>query len=445
MHLFPDLVRLEHKFAKQLVVIGVHTPRFDSEKETASIRKAMERYEIHHPVVNDAEGHIAKAYQGMSWPTVYLIDPEGNLVGKIAHEKIYDLMDKVLTQLIQVHRAKKTLNEELLPFQQKTAAKKSSPLFFPGKVLADAKGDRLFIADSTHHRIVITDLAGKKIAVAGTGKEGRADGPFASAQFADPQGLALSGQTLYVADRKNMLIRALDLKKQTVKTIAGTGQQGLIKVRGGSPLKVGLNSPWGLWVHKSKLYIAMAGHHQIWTLDLTLGGQLAPFAGAGLEQLVDGNRFQCCFAQPSGLGSDGQSLFVADCESSSIRAVPLDGKGFVRTLVGVNLFAWGDKDGVGPEVRLQHPLDVVYHQGKIYLTDTYNNKIKVLDPQSRSCTTLEVVEEGGKGGRLFDEPAGLSVALDKLYVADTNAHRIRVIDLKSNRISTLQLQGVEPP
>src|SRR5262249_28515347 len=143
-----------------------------------------------------------------------------------------------------------------------------SPLYFPGKVLADAQGHRLFIADSTHHRIVITDLEGNKIAVAGAGNAGHDDGPFDRATFNDPQGLALEGDTLYVADRKNHLIRALNLSGQTVQTVAGTGKQGEDRRQGGPALKTSLNSPWDLLLRGRDLFVAMAGHHQIWKLDL---------------------------------------------------------------------------------------------------------------------------------------------------------------------------------
>src|SRR5262249_38264003 len=153
-----------------------------------------------------------------------------------------------------------------------------------GKVLADGAGKRLFIADSTHHRIVITDLDGKKIAIAGAGEPGKEDGPFAKARFNDPQGMALQGDSLYVADRKNHEIRVLDLKAETVKTIAGIGTQGKDREFGGPARKVGLNSPWDLLLHKEKLYIAMPGHHQIWVMDLAKE-TVAPYAGSGRETI----------------------------------------------------------------------------------------------------------------------------------------------------------------
>jgi DNA-binding beta-propeller fold protein YncE len=446
IHTLPDLARLEKKYANQMVVIGVHSAKFDNEKNTASIRKAILRYEISHPVVNDADMKIWRAYGAESWPTLVVIDPEGNLYAQGSGEGLFEALDRTVDKLINIHRAKKTLNEKPLRFElARFQERGDSPLFFPGKVLADARGKRLFIADSTHHRIVITDLDGKKIAVAGTGEPGLADGAFDKARFNDPQGMAVRGDTLYVADRKNHVIRALDLKAGAVKTIAGTGKQGESRFEGGPALKTGLNSPWDLWLVGSRLYIALAGHHQIWTLDLAKD-VVEPWAGDGRENIRDGTLAEARFAQPSGLTSDGKMLYVADSEVSAIRAVPLSGEGEVKTIVGQGLFEFGDVDGVGDKVRLQHALGVAYHDGKLYVADTYNSKIKVIDPAKRSCTTFLGGEpDGWLAGPLFSEPGGLSVAGDKLYVADTNGHRIRVVDLKKKAVSTLKLQGVEAP
>jgi DNA-binding beta-propeller fold protein YncE len=446
IHTLPDLAKLEKKYAKELVVIGIHSAKFENEKSTESIRKAILRYEISHPVVNDANMRIWRTYGSRSWPTLCLIDPEGYVVGAESGEGHYDLFDKVITRLIEIHKKKRTLNEKPLKFQlARYQEKGDSPLFFPGKVLADAASKRLFIADSTHHRVVITDLAGKKIAVAGAGEPGKADGPFDKASFNDPQGLALAGATLYVADRKNHLIRALDLKAQTVKTVAGTGVQGQDRELGGAALKTGLNSPWDLLLVKGRLFIALAGLHQIWVMDLAKG-TVVPYAGNGRENIRDGSLLASCFAQPSGLATDGKTLYVADSEVSAVRAVPLEEGGEVKTLVGQDLFEFGDVDGEGDRVRLQHALGVAYHDGKLYVADTYNSKIKVLDPAKRTCKTFLGGEpDGWLATPLFSEPGGLSYADGKLYVADTNAHRIRVIGLKTRTVSTLKLQGVEAP
>jgi thiol-disulfide isomerase/thioredoxin len=447
IHVLPDLAKLEKKYPNQLVVIGVHSAKFDTEKDSKNIREAILRYNIEHPVVNDANHRIWNAYGVRSWPTLGVIDPEGNIIGGVSGEGNYDVLDRVIDKLIKMHRDKKTLNEEPLRFDlAKFRERKDAPLYFPGKVLADAAGKRLFIADSSHHRIIITDLDGKKLDIIGTGEDGKADGSFDKATFNDPQGMVLRGDTLYVADRKNHLLRALDLKARTVRTIAGTGEQGRDRGAIGDARSIGLNSPWDLWLAGDDLYIAMAGHHQIWRMNLKTN-RLEPFAGNGYENKGDGTLATSMFAQPSGLTSDGTWLYVADSEISAIRAISLKGDGTVKTLVGEGLFDFGDEDGVGSKVRLQHALGVVFYQGKLYVADTYNNKIKELDPATRSCTTWLGDGRPGKEDQppRFDEPAGVSIAGDQLYVADTNNHLIRVINLKTKAVKTLTLQGVEPP
>jgi DNA-binding beta-propeller fold protein YncE len=446
IHVLPDLAKLEKKYPNELVVIGVHSPKFNNEKETESIRKAVLRYEISHPVVNDADQKIWRRYGANGWPTLIVLDPEGYAVYYDSGEGQYEAIDETIKKLIKIHKAKKTLNTRPLKFElARFSESGKSPLFFPGKVVPDLPGKRLFIADSTHHRIVITDLTGKWIATAGIGTSGKQDGSFEKATFNDPQGMALKGDTLYVADRKNHLIRALDLKKKTVRTVAGTGEQGRERDGEGKALEVGLNSPWDVLIEGGRMFIAMAGHHQIWVMDLAKG-TVAIFAGRGDERLRDGSLSRAAFAQPSGLASDGKWLYVADSETSSIRAVPIGGRGEVKTIVGEGLFEFGDQDGIGDQVRLQHALGVAYHGGKLYVADTYNSKIKVLDPAQRTSNTFLGGEpEGWLATPLFSEPGGISYAGGKLYVADTNAHRIRIVDLKTKVVSTLKLEGVEAP
>jgi thiol-disulfide isomerase/thioredoxin len=444
IHTLPDLAQIEARYPGMVVVIGVHSPKFENEKNTESIKKAILRYEIKHPVVNDADHKIWRAYGVNSWPTLCLIDPDGNFYGAASGEGNLELVELHIKKLIKEFEDKGTLKKT--PFEFKLFNEKvASPLFFPGKVIADAASKRLFIADSTNHRIVITNLEGKKIAIAGTGKEGMKDGKFSEATFSDPQGMALDGDTLYVADRKNHSIRALNLKDETVKLAAGTGQQDRNGRNAKGPaLTIGLNSPWDLLIHNKTMYLANAGFHQIWTMDLTKQ-TIENYAGSGLEDIIDGplkgplNRVTSAFAQPSGLATDGKQLFVADSETSSIRALPLvNHKGPVSTVVGEGLFEFGDKNGTGAEVRLQHALGVAYLDGKLYVADTYNSKIKLIDPVKKSCETY--LGEGKE--KLFNEPGGVSISAGKMYVADTNNHRIQIVDMKTKEVSTLKLSDV---
>ena len=231
IHVMPDLAKLEAKYPNQLVVIGVHSPKFDNEKDTASIKKAVLRYELAHPVLNDSERKVWDGFGVRSWPSLVLIDPEGKPVGQLSGEGNYEILDQEIGKLVAKHRANKTLDETPRPFELERDKLPATPLAFPGKLLADEGANRLYIADSTHHRIVVTDLTGAAKKVIGAGRPGFKDGPYAEAEFNDPQGLALDGHTLYVADRKNHALRAVDLRNSTVSTLAGTGKQSGFDVR----------------------------------------------------------------------------------------------------------------------------------------------------------------------------------------------------------------------
>src|SRR5437867_6519802 len=446
MHIIPDLKRLEKKYPNELVVIGVHSAKFENEKETENIRRIILRYEIEHPIVNDADFAIWKAYAVDAWPTRYLIDPAGYVIGRLSGEGGYEAIDKAIGESIAEFRQRGELNEEPLNFVLERAKVGHLPLAFTGKILADAKSERLFIADSDHNRIVIARLDGTLVETIGTGAHGTDDGSFDRATFFRPQGMALDGDTLYVADTENHLIRAVDLKSKTVTTVAGTGRQSR-EPEAGMARSTALNSPRDLQLVGRTLYIAMAGPHQIWKLDLDKQ-QVSIFAGSGAEARRDGPVDQAAFAQPSALATDGKTLYVSDAEANIIRAIDLGSDGKVRTLVGGNLFDFGDEDGLGNDVRLQHPLGLARWNDKLLIADTYNHKIKLLDPVARSVKSFAGTGKPGQSDGVkpsFYEPGGLTIAGDKLYVADTNNHAIRVVDLKTKETKTLPIKGLQPP
>jgi thiol-disulfide isomerase/thioredoxin len=447
MHVIPDLKRLEQKYPNELVVIGVHSAKFNGERDTQNIRQAILRYEIEHPVVNDYKMEVWQRYSVRAWPTLMLIDPAGKVLGYLSGENIYDAFDKMIAKVIEEFDAKKLMDRRPLALKLERSRTPTSMLAFPGKVLADDKSKQLFIADSNHNRIVVASLVDSSVKeVIGTGEIGMNDGSFESATFNHPQGMAFDGRVLYVADTENHTIRSLDFSKRTVTTIAGTGEQARrIDQLGGQGKETPLNSPWDLVLHNDMLYIAMAGPHQLWRMNPKTGGT-APYAGTGREDIIDGPLTRAALAQPSGITTDGKKLYFADSEVSAIRSADLDPDGFVATIVGEGLFDFGDKDGRGPAVRLQHPLGVVYHDGSLYVADTYNNKIKRISPKDKSSQTFLGTGEGNlrDGDRpAFDEPGGVSVAGGKLYIADTNNHAIRVADLKTKRVETLQLKGLD--
>lgn len=445
VHVIPDLAALQAKYDRELVVIGVHSAKFTNEAETDNIALVADRYGRNEPIVNDAGFDIWRSYRMNAWPGFILIDPEGKVVGRHAGEGIYDLFDEVIGTMVEVFTARGTLQPQQLNFSSGVVVRPRAALRFPGKVLADAASDRLFIADSGNNRIVVADLSGKVVAVVGSGTPELRDGSFTDAGFHSPQGMALDPEgRLYVADTGNHSLRLIDFASGQVSTVAGTGSQeymfGVSEVDG---LVHGLNSPWDVLWLDGLLYVAMAGQHQVWSFDPE-SSRLELFAGSGREVLQDGPRTGGGLNQPSGLASDGEHLFVADSEASAIRSVELTEDGVLETLVGTGLFDFGDVDGTGDEVRLQHPLGIDFQAGQVYLADTYNHSIKVLDPQTR--TVERILGSGVAGfadGQGFDsgfhEPGGISVLPGLMFVADTNNHAIRVVVLESSQVQTLSL------
>ncbi|MCB0073216.1 MAG: hypothetical protein KDE20_17220, partial [Caldilineaceae bacterium] len=327
-------------------------------------------------------------------------------------------------------------------------------LHYPSKLLP-AVGDRLFVADTGHHRLLevqlsLDGLSGEVVRTFGTGAAGLQDGHITAAQFHDPHGMALLGNTLYVADTENHAIRAIDLVREEVRTGAGTGRMG----RGGrvtstDPRAIDLRSPWALALLDDALFIAMAGSHQIWVRlydAQNSAARMGVFAGTGAEALVDGPRDEAAFNQPSDLVLSMGHLFIADAEASAVRAIGLDEEMRVMTLVGQGLFEFGDVDGQGATVRLQHPTGLATDGRLLYIADTYNHKIKTLDPITGDVRTLigmgaPGADDGPFAQATLYEPEGLAYLDGRLYIADTNNHAVRVADLATGEISTLAAGG----
>ena len=438
MHLFPQLRKIERKYGDRVVVVGVHSPKFPAERETANLREAVLRYRIEHPVVNDRDLQVWQRFGGRAWPTLIFLDPQGRVIGKHEGGLPFKTFDPLVDGMLREFAERGLLQPREAPVSLEALREPERALKFPGKVLAG--GDRLYVADSNHHRIVIARADGTIERSIGAGVPGLVDGPAETAAFQQPQGLALAGDTLYVADTENHALRAVDLAGGTVRTLAGNGEQAPAGLAGGGGTPAMLSSPWDLALDGTTLYIAMAGRHQIWRLDLE-SGRIAPFSGTGREDLLDGPPERACFAQPSGLALLDGTLYVADSEVSALRAVDLL-TGQVATLVGEGLFVFGDQDGQGATVRLQHPLGIAAHAGMLYVADSYNNKIKRLDPRTRTVTTWlgsgrPGLAEGIGPEAAFREPGGISAGVHGLLIADTNNHRIAAADWASGRVRTV--------
>jgi DNA-binding beta-propeller fold protein YncE len=427
---------LEHEFANELAVIGVHTPKFPAEKVPENVAHACARLGIDHPVVSDPDFAVWQAYGIRAWPTLVFIDPLGRVVANHPGEFVYQAVRDYLAALLDDFRQQGRIDPTPVPHQSSPSP--DTFLRYPGKVLADGETGRLFIADSGNRRIVLADFDGSNVEEITGGSD----------PFRNPQGLALSPDraTIYVADPGKHQIRRVELETSRVDTIAGTGRRGF-RATGGYGPDIDLASSWDLHWHDGRLWIAMAGTHQIWALDPeTL--QIEVTAGTGVESIHDGLFDEATFSQPMGITGLDRRIFTADSESSAIRSLDLETRR-VRRLVGRGLFYFGDLDARGDSVRLQHPQGVAAtaegDQIAIYFVDTYNNKIKRLDPSTREVRT--VAGSGGHGfadgpaeSAEFWEPAGLSITGRTAFLADTNNHQIRRLDLDTGVVTTGDIQ-----
>jgi thiol-disulfide isomerase/thioredoxin len=445
-HILPGLEKLKKDFGDTLVIIGVQSAKFPSSGKVQNIHQAVLRWGIQHPVVNDKNFKIWKEYGIRAWPTLVLIDPAGKIVGKTAGEGIYKPMHHYISGVIETFAKKGKINHKPLNLAPESSKVAQSVLYFPGKVLADGKHHRLFISDTNHNRVVITNLNGKVESVIGNGKSALKDGSWAKASFNQPQGLTLIGDKLYIADTGNNAVRVVDLDKKTVSTLAGNGKQARRFNVSGSGKKIELNSPWDITHVNGKLYVAMAGSHQIWKINPE-NGYSQPFAGSGREGLKEGKRRSIPMAQPSGITTNGKYLYVAQPEASAVQRVGLKNDKQVKTIVGKGLFVFGDKNGSSGNVRLQHDLGIVYWNGKLLVADTYNNKIKEINPKTSYTSTFAGNGKAGSKDGIgknaeFDQPGGLSIAGNWLYVADSDNQLIRKVNLKTRKVKTLQLSNI---
>ncbi|MFF9590567.1 NHL domain-containing thioredoxin family protein [Streptomyces sp. NPDC014646] len=428
LHVLDELRELEEKHRDTVVIIGVHSPKFVHEAEHEAVVDAVERYEVRHPVLDDPELATWKQYAVRAWPTLVVIDPEGYVVAQHAGEGHAHAIEKLVEELETEHAAKGTLRRGDGPYVPPEPV--ATHLRFPGKALLLPDGDFL-VSDTTRHRLVELEADGETVRRhVGTGDRGYADGAADEARFSEPQGLAvLPDGRIAVADTVNHAVRALDRATGTVTTLAGTGRQWWQGTPTSGPAReVDLSSPWDVAWFADRLWIAMAGVHQLWTYDpATETVRVA--AGTTNEGLVDGTAEEAWFAQPSGLAvsADGERLWVADSETSALRYVERDGTGFaVRTAVGTGLFDFGHRDGAADQALFQHPLGVTaLPDGSVAVCDTYNHALRRYDPASGEVTTLATD---------LREPSDAVLVDGDLVVVESARHRLTRLRLPEEAV-----------
>lgn len=428
MQVIPDLEFLEEKYGDQLLILAVHSAKFDGEKGNARILSAAKRFDLKHPVINDSDYRIWKAYQVQAWPTLVLLDGAGREINRYTGEGNRIAMDRDIGRAVAGQPVPASL-DSLIARDEHTAV-----LSYPARIAAGEQG--LFIADSGHNRILGVGIDGQIQFVIGAGARGDRDGALHEATFNQPRGLIYTQSGLYVADTGNHKIRRVDLKTGQVTTVAGTGVRGRIREGINLPgAQTAIASPWDLeeMGDGRHLAIAMAGIHQIWTLD-TVNNTLSVVAGNGREDIADGPAANAEIAQTSGLSRSGDALFFVDAESSSLRILQ---NGDVKTLIGTGLFDFGSADGLYPAAMLQHPQGLYADDSQIIVADTYNNALRLYNRQTKALSTIQLT------GATLDEPGDVLLYQGVLYVADTNHHDIKKVDMKTGAVTSLIIRNIQ--
>ncbi|MFE1432566.1 thioredoxin-like domain-containing protein [Streptomyces griseoaurantiacus] len=423
LHVLDELRELEEKHRDTVVIIGVHSPKFVHEAEHQAVVDAVERYGVEHPVLDDPELATWKQYAVRAWPTLVVIDPEGYVVAQHAGEGHAHAIEKLVEELEAEHEAKGTLRRGDGPY----VAPEPEPttLRFPGKALLLPSGN-LLVSDTTRHQLVELAADGEsEVRRIGSGARGFADGTAEAAAFSEPQGLALlEDGSVVVADTVNHALRRLDVATGGVTTLAGTGRQWWQGSPTSGPAReVDLSSPWDVAVFGGRVWMAMAGVHQLWTYD-PAAETVAVAAGTTNEGLVDGPGAEAWFAQPSGLAAAGERLWLADSETSALRWV--DTEGAVHTAVGTGLFDFGHRDGAAEQALLQHPLGVTaLPDGSVAVSDTYNHALRRFDPATGEVTTLATD---------LREPSDAVVVGEDIVVVESARHRLTRLRLPEEAV-----------
>ncbi len=441
-HVLAELRPIEAEFSDVLTVVGVHSPKFEFEKNPESVLSAVHRHGIEHPVLNDPDMTTWRTYGVRAWPTLVLIDPIGEVVGTWSGEGHGHAITATIQELIPHYESRNQLIRGLSLFTAEEITE--SPYLQPGKIeLLDSQ--HVLISDSGNQSLAIATLDEPNTPVTriGSGIRGFVDGDFSTAQFNEPYGAVVLpaplaehlGYQLVVADTANHALRGIDLINQKVTTIAGTGAQW----RPGEPTtgnarEVSLSTPWDVALLNDQIYIAMAGEHRLWFFD-PQSGEVGIAAGTTNEGLVDGPADQAWFAQPSGLAVIDSDLFIVDAETSALRKMH---SGFITTVIGKGLFDFGHIDGPATEARLQHPLGITTVNSLAYVADTYNGSIRLYDSQLNTVTTV---------ARNLAEPSDICLTPDSTHLLVVESARGVITKIPTGRSETVveeELHTVRP-
>ena len=379
LNIIPDLKLLENMFGDDLDIVSIHTPKFEKEQNIKSLKKSLDFLDISHSVIADNDACLWDAYAVKAWPTWILVDPSGYVALHEQGEGHLQKFAQAIQSFIDV-----PAKEE--PF---VSTKKDMSVIEVSK-------DWMTIGCQSELDIYTGDKKVKTVK-----------------GFSMISGLLIVDDTVFVADRYRGEVSIIDLNSYAQKI--------LVK---------GLRAPYGLEFIHSNLFISLAGSHKITVVNLdTL--QTQEIAGNGFEGLRDGVGDQVLLAQPQALAFDEDRLWFLDTETSSLRYM-LGREVF--TEFGEGLFSFGDDN---KKLLLQHPQDMTLGRygdgcgvGRLFIADTYNDKIKVYDPEDKSMQTL--VED-------IEMPISISKSGCRLYIICLGKEKPYVFDLKVMKLESLEL------
>ena len=435
MHVAPILHRLEDRFAGEaVVVLGVHTGKFDHEQAPEVVRASMDRMGIRHPVLVDQDMRTWHAFGVRSWPTLVVVRPDGTLAAVAPGEPDEAALSALVRGELEQARRRGILAREPHTFLRATPSA-TRGLRFPTKI-ATSRGGLLAVSDTGHGRVLVWGPSGA--IVAAVGPNAPDDGGI-EADLEEPQGLAFVGEReLFVCDARRQTVVRIDLDARASEVVAGTGSlgSGPLPFEAGRATDTALRSPWDVVATETALYVALSGSHQIGVVDRGRG-TIRALAGTGAESRVDGPGHEATFAQTNGLARVGDELYAADSESSSLRVVHTE-TGATRTLVYGSLFDWGDRDGPFAEAAFQHPMGLAYDGGtNLVVCDTYNGAVKVADLEAKELRTVLRGLSEVSGAAFFGPDRAL-------LVADTSNHRILRVG-SAGTFEPLPLDIEDPP
>ena len=438
LHVLPELELLKARCSDPaLQIVSVHCGKFDREQERDSVRAAIGRLAASHPVLLDERRGLWRSLAVRGWPTVIVVGADRRVRWRRAGEVEARGLQRVVQRALQAASSAWSPHVQNAPTRSLPGQAAATAPWPTKVVVASLAGEQsVFVSDAARHSVTWFRLQRRDGGWGlhercrwGDGHPGLVDGGNIDARLNAPEGMALWRGALLVADRGNHALRRIDLDTLKVNTLAGDGALADATMPTGLGAPQRLRSPWDLAVAGDTVLVAMAGCHQLWSLDAATGA-LWPLAGTGTEGRVDGAFSRAALAQPTAVAAGPDAAYFLDSESSSLRVADLQRRE-IRTLVAGELFNSGDRAGALDDSKLQHPTGLGYRDGRLLVADTYNHKVRLVDLKRR------IVRDVAGPPDLREPSDAAFLGKDHAIIADAGNGRLVVVALRTGKIDAL--------